>query len=360
MVGRGEGLGSIWLNVAHSSFGPSRWSCRHSLQRFWLAFVFAAIMSVVLLARCSPVLAAPVGEESVSDVSSNSATLHACIISASPETQDTFEYGTNVSYSSTVEAAPGSAGSCSSGLSVEAHVQGLLGHTLYYYRAVAGITDGTGRTFTTQPAGGKLTLPDGRLWELVSPAVKDGALIPPIATGAGIVQAAEDGGAITYTSNGPLGANPPANANETQVLSVRRPDGGWTYQDIATPNDVVTGVSIQEGQEYRAFSYNLSVGLAEPFGFGMSAIEAEGAVPLSEGASEATPYLRADPPLSGEPGSPEHAVYNEAEMEGGYLPLVTGCPPIGEKCKTRVENAQTRRRASSSVVILCSWALTLT
>ncbi len=219
---------------------------------------------------------------------------------------------------------------------MEAHVQGLLAHTLYYYRVVAGTTDGTGQTFTTQPAAGELTLPDGRVWELVSPAVKNGALIPPIESGAGVVQAAEDRGAITYPSNGPLGASPPANAYETQMLSVRRPDGGWTSQDIATPNEVVPGVSLYNGQEYRAFSNNLSVGLVEPFGFGLDTIEAEGAVPLSEGASEATPYLRADPPLSGEPGSSEHAVYNEAEMEGGYLPLVTSCP-VGEKCKARVE-----------------------
>jgi hypothetical protein len=336
---RAAGRGSGWRPASggYSSRGPSRWSGRRSLRWFRLVSALVAMMSVVLLVWCSPVLAASVGEESVSDVSSSSATLQACIVSGGSEADDTFEYGTSVSYSSTVEAAPGAAGSCSSGLSVEAHVQGFLAHTLYYYRAVAGTIDGPGQVFTTQPAGGELTLPDSRVWELVSPAVKDGALIPPIESGAGIVEAAEGGGAITYPSNGPLGANPPANANETQMLSVRRLDGGWSSQDIATPHKIVAGADIGIGQEYRAFSSDLSVGLVEPFGLGYATVEAEGAVPLSEGASEATPYLRADLPLSGEPGSSEHAVYNEAEMEGGYLPLVTGCPPIGEKCKARVE-----------------------
>ena len=34
---------------------------------------------------------------------------------------------------------------------------------------------GPDQTFTTQGAGGPLVLPDGRAWELVSPADKDGA-----------------------------------------------------------------------------------------------------------------------------------------------------------------------------------------
>jgi hypothetical protein len=295
-----------------------------------LVSVLVVMMGVVLLVRCSPVLAVSGVEEWVSGVSSNSAILQACIISGSSETEYIFQYGTSVSYASAVEAIPGGAGSCSDGLSVEAHVQGLLAHTLYDYRVVAGTTEGTGQTFTTQPAGGELALPDGRVWELVSPAVKDGALIPPIELGAGVVQAAEGGGAITYPSNGPLGANPPANSNETQMLSARLLDGGWSSQDIATPHGIVSGVSIGIGQEYRAFSYDLSVGLVQQLG------NAERAVPLSEGASEATPYLRADPPLSAEPGSSEQAAYSEAEMEGGYLPLVVGCP-AGETCKARVE-----------------------
>jgi hypothetical protein len=334
VVGTGEGLGGR-LRVGFGCCGSSGWGWRRSLLWLCRVSVLVVMMGVVLLVRCAPVLAVSVGEEWVSDVSSSSATLQACIISGSSETEYIFQYGiqngASVSYASTVKAVPGGAGSCSGGLSVEAHVQGLLAHTLYDYRVVAATTEGTGQAFTTQPAGGELVLPDGRVWELVSPAVKDGALIPPIESGAGVVQAAEGGGAITYPSNGPLGANPPANSNETQMLSVRLPDGGWSSQDIATPHEIVSGVSVGGGQEYRAFSYDLSLGLVQQLG------NAERAVPLSEGASEATPYLRADLPLSAEPGSSEQAAYSEAEIEGGYLPLVTGCPPAGEKCKARVE-----------------------
>lgn len=309
------------------------WSAR--LQLVLALGVLVGVMSAVY---CTPVLALAV-EESVTDVASSSASLQACIPVESPETSYSFEYGTGIPYTSTVKATESSAGACLSGLrSVEAHIQRLLTHTLYYYRVVAGTVDGTGQTFTTQPAGGGgLTLPDGRVWELVSPARKDGALIQPIEEGAGLVQAAESGDAITYTSNGPAESNPVGNADETQILSVRHPAGGWGSQDIATPHKVVAGVSLGVGQEYRAFSTGLSVGLVQPFGLGYNIEEAEGAVPLSEAASEATPYLRADAPLMPEPGASEQAAYHEAAGEGGYLPLITNCPPASEKCKPRVE-----------------------
>jgi hypothetical protein len=248
-----------------------------------------------------------------------------------------------------------STGSCDGGVGVrvEAHVQGLASHSLYDYRVVAiseTEVDGTGQTFRTQTAGGELTLPDGRVWELVSPPTKDGALITPIQEAGGLVQAAEGGSAITYLSVGPLksgldkGEPPLGNANETQVLSIRNAAGGyWSSQDLATPHEVSTGVSIGKGQEYRWFSPDLSVGLVRPFGSGMTGSNASGATPLSEGASEWTIYLRDDEPLS--PDSSELSIYRDAEREtidsndhqAGYLPLVTGCPLTG-KCRTpRVE-----------------------
>ena len=53
-------------------------------------------------------------------------------------------------------------------------------------------------------ASGLAPLSDNRAWELVSPAInKDGVLILPIEEAGGLVQAAEDGSAITYLSVGP-------------------------------------------------------------------------------------------------------------------------------------------------------------
>jgi hypothetical protein len=346
-VGSGEGLGGGWLGAGAglSGWGRVRWQLRRRLNRLrliWMLCVLVGGVCSVLLVWCSPVLAVSVGGESVSDVASSSATLRAAVEpTAGSAASYHFEYGPSESYGVSVPEPEGEVSDGSGVVAVEAHLQGLMAHTTYYFRVVAssgGVLErGVGETFTTQPAGGELVLPDGRVWELVSPARKDGALIPSIESGAGIVQAAEDGGAITYTSNGPVEAGPAGNANETQVLSVRHAGGGWSSRDITTPNEVVAGISIGRGQEYRAFSSDLSVGLVQPFGLGFNTTEAEGAVPLSEGASEATPYLRADPPLPAEPGSSEQRVlYGEAEMEGGYLPLVVGCP-AGEPCKPRVE-----------------------
>jgi hypothetical protein len=201
-------------------------------------------------------------------------------------------------------------------------VQGLLPMTTYHFHVVAAklkpqeVVDGVDKTFTTQSANGQPTLPDSRVWELVSPATKDGALIPSLQEHGEVVQAAEDGGAITYTAIGPVEADPAGNANETQILSMRDDGGSWSSQDIATPHDVVTGVSGDTGQEYKFFSPGLSVGLVEPFG--------PGAPPLSPGASEQTVYLRANASLL--PEASEQGVHDEAVMEGGYKPLVTSKP----------------------------------
>ncbi|HEV3323511.1 MAG TPA: hypothetical protein VG147_15105 [Solirubrobacteraceae bacterium] len=168
-------------------------------------------------------------------------------------------------------------------------------------------------------AEGEQMLPDGRAWELVSPPVKDGALIPPISEDLGLLQAAEGGNAMTYPSVGPAKSEqeeaPLGNANATQILSVRGADGGWLSQDIATPYEAATGVSVGAGQEYKWFSPDLSVGLVEPLA------NNGGAPPLSAGASEKTIYLRADAPLAPTPS--EEEVYAKATAEEGYGPLVT-------------------------------------
>ncbi len=181
-------------------------------------------------------------------------------------------------------------------------------------------------------------LPDGRMWELVSPPTKDGALILPIEDGGGLVQASEEGGAITYLSVGPTKSaqeqeEPPAgNADESQVLSLRNAMGGWYSRDIATPHQASTGAPAGAGQEYKWFSPDLSVSLAQPFGPN---------VPLSFGVSEKTLYVRDNKPLL--PEAAERTVYDEAEHEAadpeheaGYLPLVTGCP-LEVACDSNVE-----------------------
>ena len=118
-------------------------------------------------------------------------------------------------------------------------------------------------------------LADGRAWELVSPPEKHGALIYPIGgttenggPASGVIEAAQDGSAVTYAANAPIGEEVLGNRalEATQVISTRGPTG-WSTQDIVTPSDeALRGSSRARAQEYRWFSPDLSLGLAQPFG----------------------------------------------------------------------------------------------
>jgi hypothetical protein len=149
-------------------------------------------------------------------------------------------------------------------------------------------------------AAGGFALPDGRMWEMVSPVEKDGSAIHtmPRAFG-GLIQAAEDGNGIAYLSQGPVGPSPAGNPafNFSQVLSRRGP-GGWSSQDIATPNESLVNITLNTyGEtEYKMFSPDLSVGLVEP--------------------SSETPL----PPL---PANAERTIYLRDDATGSYLPLVS-------------------------------------
>jgi hypothetical protein len=271
-----------------------------------------------LLFASAPALAASVEGESVVNAGASSATLEAQVNPEGSDVTYAFEYGTSAAYGADVSAVEGTMVSGS----VEALVRSLSPSTLYHFRVVikslGGTTLATGKdeTFTTQTVGGELMLPDGRRWDLVSPSSTQGAVIEPISQGA--LQASEDGGAITYLAEAPLGSDPVGSPLFTQVLSSRGADGAWTSQDISTPHEVASGVSVGEGQEYRLLSSSLALALVEPLG----------ETPLSSLASERTLYLRDDPPVV--PDAAEQSIYDETGEEAiqgesfppGYLPLV--------------------------------------
>lgn len=117
-------------------------------------------------------------------------------------------------------------------------------------------------------------LPDGRAWEMVSPLEKNGGEINGIDGVApdnglpegGIVQAAADGGSITYLS---LLAFPASNGTEpkgapiaSQYLSTREPDG-WATKDLTPAVSSGTYAAAGQGAPYRAFSSDLLLGLME-------------------------------------------------------------------------------------------------
>ncbi len=235
--------------------------------------------------------------ESASGVTSSSATLNARIDPNGTPTSYYFQYGTSASYEASVPTAPGvEVGSASGDQGVSVHLQQLAPATTYHFRVVSVshppgetvVTEGDDRTFTTQGTGGAVALPDGRAWEMVTPAEKHGAdLVAVGSEQGGDIQAAVQGGAITYiatssTEANPAGSRPPEPA---QIISRRERPGVWSTSDITTPHtEGATELSIGFGPEYKQFSANLSAGLVEP--------EGDTPLPPLPAGSEKTMYLR--------------------------------------------------------------------
>jgi hypothetical protein len=228
-----------------------------------------------------------------SEVSADSATLHARILPEGAQTSYVLEYGPS-KYESPVPPAgskqvdAGETSAAAAVVPVEVHLQNLPASTTFYYRVVAGGVDSQESTsFTTDPEGSEFALPDGRAWELVSPPDKYGGSLEAITHEGGVIQASENGSAITYVSVNPIVGDPLGNRalEDTQLMS-RRGATGWSTEDIATPHNDVGVFKLGEPAEYKFFSPDLSLGLVEPKG-------ETPLPPLPEGA-EKTIYLRND------------------------------------------------------------------
>ncbi len=238
-----------------------------------------------------------VHQEAAAAVTTVSATLQAAIDPHGAATNYYFQYGTTTEYGSTLPAAPGlSLGSGEGDLNVSVHLQGLTPATVYHYRVLAAaevggetvVFEGPDQTFATQALGNAFTLPDGRSWEMVTPPTKQGAGLYALGNEQGAdIQAAEDGGAITYSATAPFEANPAGSRTPevTQVYSKRRAPGVWETADISTPHhEGATGLAVGHEAEYKLFSSDLSVGLVEPVG--------HTPLPPLPSGSEKTVYLR--------------------------------------------------------------------
>jgi len=213
-------------------------------------------------------------EEWATQVSSTSATLGAFVNPGGADTAYRYQYvaaaaydpAASDPYAAGASIAPVDAGSGLSDVSAPAHVQGLMPGTTYHYRAVVtnsqATVEGADHIFTTTSIPGPFELPDGRAWELVSPAHKFGAEPYGIdgISGGGVVQAAESGEAITYVTTKPPVPDAPANAAGSQIVSTREPEA-WVSRDVTPPVTAPTGPSVGEGSLYKAFSADLSRGL---------------------------------------------------------------------------------------------------
>jgi hypothetical protein len=266
-----------------------------------------------------------------------------------------FEYGPESCGSSTcTKTKEEELGSKFGDKSLQAEPTELQPGTSYHFRVKARNAEGevTGKEGTfTVPSRGPVLL-DGRAWEMVSPPLKDGLEPEPILGGGGVIQAAADGGAITYIADGPLhvGGQPEGNRapEPSQILAVRG-SSGWSATDLATSPGEGRGPSVGLIKEYEAFTPNLGLSLLAPYP------GAEKATPLANPAlsppisareqklrSEGHPYqektifLHDDAPLRPEAGnSAQEAAYQAAESNGqalgnsGFLALVTEANALG-------------------------------
>jgi len=261
-----------------------------------------------------PAAAPNVDEISVGKITASSAELGAQVDAKGAETTVTFQYGTSSCAGGSCTSVPASEPTIPTsfgdrGRSVA--LEGLAGSTTYHYRVIAKNSFGTvtsaERTFTTQSSA-PFALLDGRGWEQVSPAAKNGAGFESITKEGGVIQASAEGNAITFVGTGPDEAETEGNRSPefTQILADRLTNGEgkpeWLSKDINTPNDIATGVEAGKAPEYQYFSPDLSTALLRP----------KGPEPaLSAEASEVTPYLRENAHCGPVPSA-------------CYKPLVTG------------------------------------
>jgi len=240
--------------------------------------------------------------ESVSEVSSSSASFEGTVaphdvpveehdlqaVTSSPtsyyfqySTQPTSVCAAEPSACTSVPSAPVRVGSGTADVPVSQYATGLTANTTYHYRLVAvnealpltkpGVLTtfyGADRMFTTQGPGGPVVLPDGRAWELVSPADKKGARILPSG------QASAGGSAFTFLTNNPTEPEPKgAGAHGIQVLASRVAPGQWSSVDINLSRSSPEGTVANNFHEYRYFSED----------FGLSVVESEGPFSIPEG-----------------------------------------------------------------------------
>lgn len=215
--------------------------------------------------------AAPVvSEEFVGSVAATTASVNALVDSEGVETSAFFEYGTSVAYGSST--APQELGEGTEATLAESGLSGLAASTEYHYRAVATnakgeTTDGPDETFSTSAVeGGSPTLPDGRAYELVSPAEKEGGrggvfTLDFDDTSSVFGQSTEsspDGDAIAYVGEPFYRSH---NGGTTNVYVSERTSSGWSTRDITPADPNSDGYS--QGERVVGLSSDLSSAIFE-------------------------------------------------------------------------------------------------
>jgi DNA-binding beta-propeller fold protein YncE len=244
-----------------------------------------------------------------------------------------------------VPSSPAALGASFGDMTAEQQIEGLAPQTTYHYLVIAEneaggtkhVVESAARSFRTQSELSGSTLPDGRVWELVSPPKKNGAAIQGLTGEGGLVESSANGRSVTYVSEGAIKGisedgkeiEPEGNRGPevTQILSSRT-ESGWYSSDLDTRHNEAEGLTPGSAPEYRAFSEDLSLSLVEPFGS-----EAVERPPLSAEATERTPYLRHDETCQSAPASCFQPLLTsndvpKGESFGGKARFVAGTPDL--------------------------------
>jgi hypothetical protein len=149
--------------------------------------------------RVLTTLPVPVVDElSTTDVTASSAQLNAKIESVGQPTSYHFEWGTTTAYGN-VTPIPDRMLTSSASVAASVTISGLSGNTTYHWRVVA--VDAGGSSVSPDQTFAYFTssesLPDGRQYELVSPASKNGALIGALFLHNVAPQVSDDGTRVT-------------------------------------------------------------------------------------------------------------------------------------------------------------------
>jgi hypothetical protein len=291
-----------------------------------------ALLGVLALSAGSAQAAGPpqITAAWATNVAATSAALH---LQASPEglpTTARFEYLTEAAYEANLaQGKEGFFGATRSPLSggvalgsgsgpAEALRQltslGLA--TAYRYRAVVinsaapGGVIGPEHVFTTQPGATTFFLADNRGWEMVSPVDKNGGAIQGFGEnfGGGVLQAAAQGGQVTYSSASSFGTGAQGAPAAAQYLAGRE-TSAWSSLNISPPQRSGAEPAPSGGVPHRLFSGDLS-----------SALVFSGGDCLSPGVGCANPSP--PPPGSGAPAGYQD-YYLKDSAGGGYQALIT-------------------------------------
>jgi hypothetical protein len=299
-------------------------------RRYRPAGVIALAASILALTAPTAEAAGPpqIAATWSTEVAATSARLNVTINPEGLATTVRFEYLADAAYRANLAAVPprdgffgatplpvGGALTGSSPQEASRAVSGLTPNITYRYRVIAtnsaapaGVSSAP-NFFASEETAAIFHLLDDRGWELVSPIDKNGGAVqgPGANFGGDVLQAAAQGGAITYSSSSSFGADAQGAPAASQYLAARA-EGGWSAQNATAPQRSGAEPAPGGGVPYRLFSADLS-----------QALLFSGGDCLAPGVGCANP----SPPLAGSGALSGYQNYYLRNAGGGYQALIT-------------------------------------